>query len=186
VSVILGYAHNGYVTVLEGWIQYGGCNVVSNRNRIVEDFLAKSKAEHLLFVDTDESFLPDAPRVLQEAALDTKGVVGGAYPLVDGSNVFYSRSGPGEYRSVPPTAGLIQEVDALGTGLMMIPRHILVHMKDEIRLPSAWWFGQDYEGERLLGSDLTFCARVRACGHRLYGHGDVRAGHLKPQLLELS
>jgi len=202
VSIILGYPHNGYVTaifmgsvlraftqdeagLLEGWIQYGGCNVVSNRNRIVADFLEKSQAGHLLFVDTDESFPPAAPRLLAEAAESAPGVVGGAYPLKDGSNVFYRRTGPGRYESVPPVDGVVVEVDALGTGLMLIPRGILEDMKENSTLPSSWWFGQDYEGDRLLGSDLTFCKRAREMGHKLYGHGGVRAGHLKHQLLEL-
>lgn len=202
MSIIIGYSHNGYVTSLflgsmlktfaqdeagelSGWIQYGGCNIVSNRNKIVSDFLDKSEAEHLLFIDTDESFPPDAPKRLQEAVRDVSSIVGGAYPLKDSSNVFYERTGPGEYRSVPPQDGVIQELDAVGSGFMMIPRKILETMKECSHLPSSWWFGQDYEGDHLLGSDVTFCRRARETGHRIYGHGGVRIGHLKPQLMEL-
>jgi hypothetical protein len=202
VSIVVGYAHNGYVTalfmgamlrafasdqvgLLAGWIQYGGCNIVTNRNNIAADFLAKSDASHLLFIDTDEDFPPDAPRRLLEAPESPHSIVAGVCPLLDGSSSFYERIGPGAYTSVPPTAGLIQELDAAGTGLMLIPRVVLEDMKQQSTLPSSWWFGQDYEGDRLLGSDLTFCKRAREAGHKVYGHGDVRAKHLKARLLEI-
>lgn len=202
-SIVIGYPHNGYVTaifmgammrafaqdkkgILAGWIQYGGCNIVSNRNRIVSDFLTKTEASHLLFIDTDQDFPPEAPRVLLEASKDVSGVLAGAVPLSDGSSSFYELTGPGAYKSVPPVDGIIQELDAAGTGLMLIPRRVLEGMKEQMPgLHDTPWFGQEYEGETLLGTDLSFCARVRFCGYTIHGHGGVRAKHLKHKLLEL-
>jgi 2-polyprenyl-3-methyl-5-hydroxy-6-metoxy-1,4-benzoquinol methylase len=87
----------------------------------------------------------------------------------------------GQWREHIPRDGL-QEIDAGGTGCIMIARRVLEH--PEMRHPFTRVWNPD--GECTVGSDLFFCKRAKEQGFRVWAHYDYRCRHVKQiELLEL-
>jgi len=70
--------------------------------------------------------------------------------------------------------GLV-EVDAIGTGCILIKRQVLQDLK-----PAFWDIFDEETGERILGQDLNFCKRAKELGYKTYVHMEYRASHIKP------
>lgn len=135
----------------------GHCHVDDSRNLLVADFL-KSRCSDLMFIDADVGWQPDAIwRLLQ-----TEGdVVGGAYPLKDGSGRF-----PVKFDARGQCVGL-------PTGFMRIKRRVLATLAehaqklslDGTEAPIIFERGAMY-GNR-VGGDLNFCLKARDKGFKL-------------------
>lgn len=160
-----------------------GSNIADNRNRICAHFLDNTNDTWLLMVDTDMEFEPDAPRRLWQGIQSYPDknilIIGAAALLENGSCVFYAKSDtPGIYNSPTEIDNTIYELDAVGTGMILIHRRVLHEMR--LKFVGPWhWFGHDQEGETMLGTDFTFCRRAASRGFKSYGHGGVRLNHMK-------
>ncbi len=70
--------------------------------------------------------------------------------------------------------GLV-EVDATGTGCILIKRQVLEDLK-----PAFWDVFDPDTGERIIGQDLNFCKRAREIGYKTYVHMGYEASHVVP------
>lgn len=190
-SFMIGFPHNGYTTAAfamslsrvaslsSGIIQYGGCNLIANRTRIIRKFL-EHDASHLLMIDTDIEFTPDHVRDLYKLAHPNCSIVGAAIPLQDGSCVFYNKVAEGKYESIRPELTFrAYKLSAVGSGMICICRYVLEAMAKARADDPEPWFGRDIEGGVRLGSDITFCRRAYNAGFASYGAGWVRPKHHK-------
>jgi len=71
--------------------------------------------------------------------------------------------------------GLI-EVDAVGTGAIIIARRVLEHPK----MKPAFIDYYDENGLRIEGLDLSFCRRAKEAGFKVYTHTDFPCSHWTP------
>lgn len=153
--------------------------ISNNRNKIVKDFLEKTQYDYLIMIDDDivppANFLNlvdynvDIVTPVMFASRDT-----GIVPLAleknerEGYNVVGEQSGKD-----CADAGLL-EVDATGTGCMIMSRKVLED--PALKAPFIDVFNED--GIRTLGLDLNFCKRAKEIGYNVYVHTDYVASHM--------
>ena len=164
--------------------------VEENRNLLVK--VARDKgAQWLLQMDTDESFAPEALRLLMQTAKEcqTKIVYGlysnvqlapesvqGGFYVVD---MIYREVANGEYESiVPPSDFKPFLVDAAGSGMLLT--HLSVF--ERIEYP---WFWLDLIIPRgktepqVMNEDISFSRKAREAGYQLWCDPRVEARHYK-------
>jgi hypothetical protein len=124
---------------------FGGAGVERGRNVLLAEFLRKSKATDLVFIDSGLTFRPEDLVAMVESPFD---VIGVAYPLKEidwervaaaaragmppallkwiASNPVLSVRPEQLARPIhPPSGGTFVECDAVGTACVVIRRHVL-------------------------------------------------------------
>lgn len=143
--------------------------ITRGRNNLVAKFLANEKATHLMWIDADIKFDPEA---VLRMALYNAGVVCGLYPMKGLPIRYVLNSMPGG-RKVGP----LLEVSTSGTGFMLIKREVITQLIDkmpELKYKDSLNLGAQYEPHmyalfdtmidengHYLSEDWTFCKRVR-------------------------
>lgn len=143
--------------------------VTRGRNNLVAKFLANKAATHLMWVDADIKWDPEA--VLRMALYDA-GVVCGLYPMKGIPIRYVLNALPGGRR-----VGALMEVSTSGTGFMLIKREViekLIAAMPETKYKDSLNLGEQYEPHmyalfdtmidengHYLSEDWTFCKRVR-------------------------
>ncbi|HDY66398.1 MAG TPA: hypothetical protein ENH85_01255 [Candidatus Scalindua sp.] len=145
--------------------------ISNNRNKIVQDFLLKKEFDYLLMIDGD--IIPP-PNVLNLADFQ-KDIISPVCFIYQKSVVApltlkMGKEGQYTVAEFKGYEGLI-EVDAVGTGCMMLSRKVL----EEIPAPFADVF--DEHGVRKFGLDLAFCRKAKAKGYKVFCHLDYIAKH---------
>lgn len=141
-----------------------------NRSAICARFL-QSSFETLVMVDADMEFDAAALATLIDASVTTGGVVGGLYVSArrGGGELFLEAWRQGDDGRLvaldTPPAGL-DAVDAVGAGLIVIPRRVL-----EV-VPAPWFPDRADE-------DLRFCVAARAERVPVFVHGGVLVAHAR-------
>lgn len=151
------------------------------RNRLVERFLA-GPHRHLLFVDADIGFRPEAALRLRAFAGD---VVGGIYPVKRIDPAALARH-PGRPAAAFDYVVGWGDPDALegrdgfararwlGAGFLMIDRPVLAAL-------GAGWFDTAIDGDgTYLSEDYAFCRRAAAAGFAVWADLDSRLSHTGP------
>jgi len=142
-------------------------------------------SDYLLMIDDDN---PPMKNVLDLVELDLD-VIGLPTPMwktpaKDGKpmvgspiawNVAQTKPGEDRYDFAIRGGSGLDEVDAVGTGCILIARRVLEH--PDLRAPFLRVFDED--GMVSQGSDLHFCDRVRAAGFTIWTHWDYPCGHFK-------
>lgn len=172
------------------------------RNRICKRFI-ESKCDVLWMIDDDTLPPENLGDLLTVDGDIVSPIIVGAQPVPpDGKlgifNVAYMKNPKGDWRTMDwevRDTGIL-DIDAAGTGCLMIRRHVLEDPR--MRLPSRFvdHFGQEREldaddppaifaihrkpnGEWLCGEDLSFCDRAKSLGYSIKLHTGVVCGHLK-------
>jgi hypothetical protein len=152
----------------------------NNRNKIVKDFLeCKEGGDFLFMVDSDQSPFKD-PIPLVELDLDVvicptpvfnnkRDKVGG-FPIYHNC-MDYVPEKDGWIEHYPQSG--LQEIDAGGTGQILIARRVLEKVKPAF---ARRW---NDEGIATHGSDFDFCRRVKEEGFRIWAHYDYPSHHWK-------
>lgn len=142
-----------------------GGDIVSARTWLVREALKKG-ATHLLFVDSDMLFPPDA---LNKLLAHDKDIVGVRY---------HRRKFPLEQTHKPLTELSENETtlfrcDYVGTGLMLIKLSIL---KD---IDEPWFnFGRDAQGALVISEDVWFCKTAQDAGFSVWADPTIKVGHI--------
>ena len=182
--------------LLGGLIQVSATLIDTGRNILVEQFLARKRATHLLFLDTDIVCAPNACRKLLS---HDKEIISGLY-FQRGSVQFpliYSYQGPRRIKGkvypaftpllapvydylskkrLPPVGityatiegndGLIK-IDGAGAGFLLVKREVF----EKIPYP---WFSFEKGGE-----DLYFCEKASKNGFEIWADMSILLGHLR-------
>jgi hypothetical protein len=160
--------------------------VTRARNNLIAKGMANPDTTHLMFIDADIGF--ETLDVYKLVAAN-KDVIGGLYP---------KKNYPVQY-VINPISGVeqqesgIQEVHDIGTGFLLIKRHVIEKMfqrytdlkyKNSLNLDAKFepfmyalfdtWLLPD---GNYLSEDFTFCKRWKDMGGKIFAHNDVRLGH---------
>ena len=139
------------------------------RNNLIAKALANTAATHIMFIDADIRFEPEA---ILRLALHNVGVACGLYPMKGIPIKYVLNIVPGARRN-----GSLFEVSTSGTGFMMIKREIiekLIEVMPERKYKDSLNLGAQYEKHmyalfdtmidengHYLSEDWTFCKFVR-------------------------
>jgi GT2 family glycosyltransferase len=177
------------------FVRVKGSGLLSKqRNRVVKKFL-ETKSDWLLMIDSDEVLTTEAFDKLIEAAHEKDR------PIVAG--LVFASFDTGEPYPMPlPTIFLdapegflplhkydkdsIFQVDAAGTGCLLVHRSVLEAMRenaDEHQGTDWCWFWDGPINGDWIGEDLQFCRRVRSLGFPIYVHTGAILPHSKSYLL---
>lgn len=140
-----------------------GGDIVSARTWCVKEAIKKG-ATHLLFVDSDMQFSPEALNTLLKHDKDIVGVR------------YNKRKFPLEPTHKPLTEESdtkLFKAESLGTGLMLIKLSIIEKMTEPLFL-----FGRDKEGQVVIGEDVWFCRTAQDCGFEVWCDPTLKVGHL--------
>lgn len=160
-----------------------------NRNHIVKKFL-ETDFDYLMMLDDD--IVP--PRDFWKLADLDKDIVGGlcfAYKQQKVIPLALQRLPENEREDVKwkyrtwtlkdiKASGGLTEVDAVGTGAIIIARRVLEHPK----MKPAFVNYYDKDGLRIEGLDLSFCRRAQGAGFKIYCHFGYPCSHFCDQDLK--
>ncbi len=138
-----------------------GSSIAELRNLLVDRAL-KQRCTHILFIDDDQMFPEDAIHQLAKHDL----------PIV-AANIVRKESNPrtnsrriGENLpcwTLPDSTG-VEEVEFVGTGMMLIKREVFEAMKE------PFFF---YDIENNVGEDVGFCRKARELGFTIHVDHDL-------------
>lgn len=136
---------------------------------------AKTDATHLMFIDSDVIFEPDAMEKLLRQGL---GVVGATYRMRDQlRRVAAHKPLDAEYGAareirLADKQNKTHEVRAVPTGFMLVDL-------DVVRaIPQPWFdFGRNNPDE-WMGEDVFFCEKLREHGHQIWMDPTIPVGHI--------
>ena len=160
--------------------------VTRARNNLIAKGMANKDSTHLMFIDADIEFKTEDIFRLITA---NKDVIGGLYPKKTYPVKYVTNPLPNEKQQETG----VQEVLDIGTGFLMIKRHVLekmftryydlkyinnINLDDRFEpymyaLFDTWLL---HTGE-YLSEDYAFCKRWRDMGGKVYAHNDVKLGH---------
>lgn len=173
--------------------------IEKNRNELAALFLLQPEATHLLFIDADVSFDPDDVVRMLQADVD---IIAGAYPIknidwknykqavrnnMTGHDLNYAAF---KYSFIDHTDTVklninkqsmsMMEVEAAGTGLMLIKRHVIEKLAamaphyitrvvdvENVSVPYLFKAGMD-EHNRFETEDVYFCNNWRKLGGKIH------------------
>ena len=163
-----------------------------SRNIVVKTFLETTDAEWLLMLDSDERLSVDTWLKLIEAA-DEK-----ARPIVSGLVFAAFYDNDDELRAVPTIyrmdmeKGLqpiddykenaVIEVDATGTGCLLVHRSVLLHLQataTENQGKDWAWFVEGAISGVYFGEDLLFSKRLKSLQYKIHAHTGAILPHQK-------
>jgi hypothetical protein len=174
------------------------------RNMLVDSAL-KSGADLFWFIDSDVQPPSNALEMLMIDADISSGVVpvlrskeSGRDMTIHANGYMYNVYGTYLYTSIKPAVNgpLLVDVDAAGTGAMLIHRKVFEDPRMELsreyegldgrptKLPDDApkpFFRMLYNplGEIIRSEDLDFCTRAKECGYSIKYHFGIPFGHIK-------
>ena len=167
-----------------------GCSIITMaRNQLVHEFL-KSDATELLFIDSDVIATPDDILRLM-AQSGGKDITAGMYPRRAKDRNFFADLYFDENQDLE-FDGSLMRLKRVGTGFMLIQRHVLETMASS---HPEWLY--DFKGELIssifdfeiknqhyLGEDYLFCDRAAEHGFKIYADVDISLPHVGSDTFE--
>ena len=146
--------------------------ITHNRNMIVQKFLAIKDCDYLMMIDSDIIPTPDILKLVdfEKDIITPLMLVFQKDSLIP---LYLKRNLDGIYDAgnYLEEKGL-QEVDATGTGCIIIKREVLEKLEYPFRNE------YDRDGIKKLGNDLSFCQRAKKLGFKVWVHLDYIADHI--------
>jgi len=178
------------------FVRIKGSGLLSKqRNRLVKEFL-ETKSDWLLMMDSDEQ-LPVASfdKLVEAAHEKERPIVAGLVFASFETGYPYPQPVPTIFQDTPEgflplnkyDKDSLFEVDAAGTGCLLIHRSVLEKMRDEAdeHQGQDWcWFWDGPIHGIWIGEDLQFCRRVRSLGFPIYAHTGAILPHSKNYWLD--
>jgi hypothetical protein len=174
-------------------VQVGNIGLTTrSRNLVVKTFLETTEAAWLLMIDSDERLSIDAFTKLVDAAHEKdRPIVSGLVFAAFFDDEDGLRPVPTIYR-MDPERGLeaidaypenqLIEVDAIGTGCILIHRSVLLEMQKQATPNQgknwAWFVEGAIEGT-YFGEDLLFSKRLKSMGFKIHAHTGAILPHHK-------
>jgi len=174
-------------------VQVGNIGLTTrSRNLVVKTFLETTNAAWLLMIDSDERLSIENFNKLVDAAHDKdRPIVSGLVFAAFFDNDDALRPVPTIYR-MDPEKGLeaidgypineIIEVDAVGTGCILIHRDVLLEMQKQTTPNQGkdWaWFVEGAINGTYFGEDLLFSKRLKSMGYKIHAHTGAILPHHK-------
>ena len=163
-----------------------------SRNVVVKTFLETTDAQWLLMIDSDERLSLETWHKLVDAAHDKeRPIMSGLVFAAFFDNEDGLRPVPTIYqmdmeKGLQPIDGYpideIIEVDAVGTGCLLIHRSVLLEMQKQATPNQGkdWaWFVEGAIDGTYFGEDLLFSKRLKSLGFKIHAHTGAILPHHK-------
>jgi hypothetical protein len=173
--------------------------ISKSRNRMVKTFLDDTTDQWLLMLDADEYIsVTDFDKLLKSADEVSKPIVAGLYFGDFAANadltpfmvpLIYKLEGNAFKPIYDYPKNSVFEVDAAGTGCLLIHRSVLVKMRESAtpNQGTEWcWFWDGAISGRWYGEDLLFCHAAKGLGYPIYVNTNVVLEHHKSVWLKES
>lgn len=167
------------------------CSIITMaRNALVNEFL-KTDCTELLFIDSDVIVTPDAILRLMANSGD-KDVTAGSYPRRAKdkkffADLYFDEKGDIEFD------GPLMRVERVGTGFMLIQRHVIEKMIAD----NPEWMHENKGGDQIaaifdfgirdgkyVGEDYLFCDRARKAGFKIHIDVEISLPHVGTEVFE--
>jgi hypothetical protein len=174
-------------------VQVGNVGLTTrSRNVVIKTFLETTDADWLLMIDSDERLKLETWHKLIDAAHDKdRPIVSGLVFAAFFDNEDGLRPVPTIYKmdmekglqpiDAYPIDELI-EVDAVGTGCILIHRKVLLDMQSQATPNQGkdWaWFVEGAIDGTYFGEDLLFSKRLKSMGYKIFAHTGAILPHHK-------
>jgi len=174
-------------------VQVGNVGLTTrSRNVVIKTFLEQTDAEWLLMIDSDERLSLETWHKLLDSAHDKdRPIVSGLVFAAFFDNEDGLRPVPTIYK-MDPEKGLqpidaypideLIEVDAVGTGCILIHRKVLLDMQSQATPNQGkdWaWFVEGAIDGTYFGEDLLFSKRLKSMGYSIFAHTGAILPHHK-------
>jgi len=164
------------------FVRVKGSGLLSKqRNRVVKQFLDGTKSDWLLLIDSDEQLSLEAFDKLLETAHDKERpvVAGLVFAGFGIEGAPYPKPVPAIFQDAPEgflplykyDKDSVFEIDAAGTGCLLIHRSVLEKMREtaDKNQGTDWcWFWDGPVDGNWIGEDLLFCRRIKELGFPIY------------------
>jgi len=174
-------------------VQVGNVGLTTrSRNVVVKTFLETTDAQWLLMIDSDERLSLETWHKLVDAAHDKeRPIMSGLVFAAFFDNEDGLRPVPTIYqmdmeKGLQPIDGYpideIIEVDAVGTGCLLIHRSVLLEMQKQATPNQGkdWaWFVEGAIDGTYFGEDLLFSKRLKSLGFKIHAHTGAILPHHK-------
>lgn len=181
-------------------ISLEGSGVISRlRNQVVATFLEKTTDDWLLQIDTDQIITIDGFKKLIAAAdKDERPIVSGIVHAAWDTANLYPEPVPCVFKVGDNDQGLyamheypedsIVEIDAAGTGCLLVHRRVFEKMRehaDAVHEGDKWCFYRDMPlNQSWVGEDIFWSIRAKALGFKMYAHTGVQLPHKRSYWLK--
>ena len=180
------------------FVRVKGSGLLSKqRNRVVKQFLDGTKSDWLLLIDSDEQLSLEAFDKLLETAHDKERpvVAGLVFAGFGIEGAPYPKPVPAIFQDAPEgflplykyDKDSVFEIDAAGTGCLLIHRSVLEKMREtaDKNQGTDWcWFWDGPLDGNWIGEDLLFCRRIKALGFPIYVNTGAILPHQKSYWLD--
>ena len=180
------------------FVRVKGSGLLSKqRNRVVKQFLDGTKSDWLLLIDSDEQLSLEAFDKLLETAHDKERpvVAGLVFAGFGIEGAPYPKPVPAIFQDAPEgflplykyDKDSVFEIDAAGTGCLLIHRSVLEKMREtaDKNQGTDWcWFWDGPVDGNWIGEDLLFCRRIKALGFPIYVNTGAILPHQKSYWLD--
>jgi hypothetical protein len=180
------------------FVRVKGSGLLSKqRNRVVKQFLDGTKSDWLLLIDSDEQLSLEAFDKLLETAHDKERpvVAGLVFAGFGIQGAPYPKPVPAIFQDAPEgflplykyDKDSVFEIDAAGTGCLLIHRSVLEKMREtaDANQGTDWcWFWDGPVDGNWIGEDLLFCRRIKALGFPIYVNTGAILPHQKSYWLD--
>ena len=180
------------------FVRVKGSGLLSKqRNRVVKQFLDGTKSDWLLLIDSDEQLTLEAFDKLLETAHDKERpvVAGLVFAGFGIEGAPYPKPVPAIFQDAPEgflplykyDKDSVFEIDAAGTGCLLIHRSVLEKMREtaDANQGTDWcWFWDGPVDGNWIGEDLLFCRRIKALGFPIYVNTGAILPHQKSYWLD--
>src|SRR3990167_4670327 len=141
-----------------------GCDIIGARTGLVNESI-KRGATHIMFIDHDMFFPPDA---IQKLVVQDKDIIGTAYNF----RRFPLQSIAIPLSDITPTHETFR-CQALGTGFLLIKLSVFE------KIPVPWFnFGRDENAELVYGEDTYFCQQAIKAGLDVWADPNLGVKHI--------
>jgi GT2 family glycosyltransferase len=174
-------------------ISLEGSGVISRlRNQVVATFLEMTTDDWLLQIDTDQTITIDAFKKLIKAAdKDERPIISGVVHAGWESGQIYPEPVPCIFKMGTDGEGLyavhdypedsVIEIDAAGTGCILVHRRIWEEMRDKAdkdhEVDKWCWYRDMPLNGHWVGEDIFWSIRIKALGHKMYAHTGAQLKH---------
>ena len=167
------------------------------RNRVVKAFLENTDSDWLLMIDVDERLSLEAFDLLIQTAHDKERPVVSAlvFAAFDAHKHLYPKPVPAIFQDAPEgflplykyDRNSVFQIDACGTGCVLIHRSVLEKMRDNAdpNQGTDWcWFWDGPIDGNWVSEDLLFSRRIRQLGFPIHVNTAAILPHQKSYWLD--
>lgn len=182
---------------IDGLLRVEGGLLSRQRNEIAKRFLEGSTAAWLLMIDSDEQLPVQAfDKMVNAADAQRRPVIAGLY-FGTWPGGLIPQPVPHIYRRAEDGISLVPvvdyppnqliEIDAGGTGALLVHRSVLQAIRDQADPHEGvdWcWFRDLPVAGLWLGEDFYFCRRIRSLGYPIWAHTGAILQHRRRYWLD--